>query len=510
MEVNVLIPLSNSTVETAANPREHAENSFLGCFFAQIDQIWNQTMATDDGLEAKPPGPDETEAEKDPPAIALGVLPMPGNPQPPVLPQGLPRDFSPQLQPAAPSIQTEELPGVPARPSEKTSVTASFASEAEKLFDVSELLKSETASTGIFDREVKPPVIAPVKTLLDPMAVDTFPSENPGPGSENPQPFSQISASMRVLAPPTASTTGGAAETGQETAPVAQAGLDHSQSFPKREEVGAAAEKVGLPDYFRISADSDKSGEAIPPVVQANPGTPVTRIVLENTGTDNSRANGENRGHESISWAVRQNHPSDVKQDSARALSSIVERQDDAVSRFSASPARLPDASAPAITGGAEVAATKPRDFILQLADQIQVQLRDGKEEIRIHLKPDSLGHLEIRAQSSVNGLVARIAAESSSIKDYLETNLHLLQQSMQDQGLKVDRIQVSVQDNNAFSSFTGFAAQSGHAGTGHHGRGNGHSGAPGLLGMEQAEELVVDPLTWLALNPNIRFHTIA
>lgn len=151
------------------------------------------------------------------------------------------------------------------------------------------------------------------------------------------------------------------------------------------------------------------------------------------------------------------------------------------------------------------------RELVFQLADQIRVQLRDGKSEIRIQLKPDILGRIEIKAETTLSGIAARITTESGDVKTYLENNLQLLQQTLNDQGLRVDRIHVIVQDALDSRSSSGYGTQFGHAGSGR----NGHdpdvspngSGSPNI---NPSDELNVDPQTWLALNPNSRFHTVA
>jgi flagellar hook-length control protein FliK len=155
--------------------------------------------------------------------------------------------------------------------------------------------------------------------------------------------------------------------------------------------------------------------------------------------------------------------------------------------------------------------AAQPNEFILQVAQRIQFQIRDGKETVRIQLKPDGLGRIEIRAETAGNGVIARIATESNLVKSYLENNLHVLQQTLQDQGLKADRIHIIVQDGLSFSTNSGYSAQFGHAGSGHSGS-ESHSSREisGSMIADPLEEISLDPKTWVSINPNIHFHTIA
>lgn len=164
---------------------------------------------------------------------------------------------------------------------------------------------------------------------------------------------------------------------------------------------------------------------------------------------------------------------------------------------FSVSNAALPTAQTPA--------------SILQLAEQVGIQLRAGKGEIRIQLKPDGFGRLEIRAENTMHGISARISTESGAVKSYLENNLQLLQQTLQDQGLKIDRIQIIVQDASDSQSSSGFTSQFGNAGAGQNGRDSEFSaGKTDKNSVHPANDGITDAASWLARNPDNRFYTVA
>jgi flagellar hook-length control protein FliK len=162
------------------------------------------------------------------------------------------------------------------------------------------------------------------------------------------------------------------------------------------------------------------------------------------------------------------------------------------------------------VSSSNSTASSRSEELIYQVADKIQMQLRDGKSEIRIQLKPENLGNLEIRAASTSNGVVARITVESSSVKSYLENNLHVLQQTLQDQGLKVDRLQVAVHEFFDYQQGSGQSTQFGQSGSGSQGQSahkNGNSAEP--LIPVPAEEIAVDASNFTA-GTNGRFYTVA
>jgi flagellar hook-length control protein FliK len=182
---------------------------------------------------------------------------------------------------------------------------------------------------------------------------------------------------------------------------------------------------------------------------------------------------------------------------------------------FSASPFSSPVPGGESRNGvgsaSERIPAAQPKEFTLQVAQRIQFQIREGKETVRIQLKPDSLGRIEIRAETTGNGVIARIATESPMVKSYLENNMHMLQQTLQDQGLKADRIDIVVHDSLDFSAFSGYGAQFGHTGTGHAGN-ESHvfHESSGHMASEPLEEISLDPRSLAALNPDIHFYAIA
>jgi len=167
------------------------------------------------------------------------------------------------------------------------------------------------------------------------------------------------------------------------------------------------------------------------------------------------------------------------------------------------------DPKSASIAREAQVSAPRTSEFVYQLAERIQTQLQTGQGEVRIHLKPENLGNLEIKAESGASGIVARIETESSSVKQYLESNLHSLQQSLQDQGLKVDRIDVVLQESLDLRHSSNH--QPGQAGGGRQGSEAGSSEDRSRLGSSIPEsEIVVDPWIASALGSNSTFHAVA
>jgi flagellar hook-length control protein FliK len=88
-------------------------------------------------------------------------------------------------------------------------------------------------------------------------------------------------------------------------------------------------------------------------------------------------------------------------------------------------------------------------DFRNQTLNQIvrkaAIHLGNGLHEARIDLKPDFLGHIRMQVISDHHQVTVRILAEHGFVKDMIESNVHQLKVDLQQQGLEVDKLEVSV-----------------------------------------------------------------
>jgi flagellar hook-length control protein FliK len=229
---------------------------------------------------------------------------------------------------------------------------------------------------------------------------------------------------------------------------------------------------------------------------------------MDMNGSRSDRMTGRN---ESPAWMAMQSKLGSPVADPVKTKASMSEHTQEKAVGMAAGFERSTGTNISATSPNAAIP-SRPGELVYQIADRIQVQLRDGKNEIRIQLKPESLGSLEIRAEATSNGVVARITAESAAVKNYLENNLHILQQNLQDQGLKVERIQIAVQEVVNQQASLGQFSQFGHAASGGRQWSDTHRPAQpaGDLFSTPAEEIAVDPLTLIAAGSTNRFHTVA
>jgi len=104
-------------------------------------------------------------------------------------------------------------------------------------------------------------------------------------------------------------------------------------------------------------------------------------------------------------------------------------------------------------TGNTPAAASPSADVFHQenfnqLVERALITVRGEQSEARIALKPDQLGHVQMKIVTENNLVTIRIMTESPVTRDLIDANAHQLKTELQQQGLNVESIQVSVSDD--------------------------------------------------------------
>ena len=94
----------------------------------------------------------------------------------------------------------------------------------------------------------------------------------------------------------------------------------------------------------------------------------------------------------------------------------------------------------------AAAAPVNPTDVIEQILSQVKlVNLGGQVSEMRLTLKPESLGDIILRVMTQNGIVVAQFLAESQRVKETLESNFNQLRDSLEEQGIKFSELSVSV-----------------------------------------------------------------
>jgi len=90
-----------------------------------------------------------------------------------------------------------------------------------------------------------------------------------------------------------------------------------------------------------------------------------------------------------------------------------------------------------------------PRQVISQTIEKASLMLTPEKSEMTIDLKPESLGRLSLKIASENGVITARFIAESYQVKQVLESNLEVLKDTLQRQGVNVEGFSVFVRQDS-------------------------------------------------------------
>ncbi|NOY52944.1 MAG: hypothetical protein GXP58_04905 [Deltaproteobacteria bacterium] len=98
--------------------------------------------------------------------------------------------------------------------------------------------------------------------------------------------------------------------------------------------------------------------------------------------------------------------------------------------------------------------------LLAQVQSQLHRMALRGREKITLHLHPDVLGKLKMNISLQNHHLVAEVTTDSSMTREILSSHVHTLKAALLDQGIRLDRFDVQLQDHTADGGYR----QSGHA----------------------------------------------
>ena len=131
-----------------------------------------------------------------------------------------------------------------------------------------------------------------------------------------------------------------------------------------------------------------------------------------------------------------------------------------------------------------------------QIMDYLKWNLKGDISSMEMQLHPASLGNLQIQVASRGGVLTANFVAQNETVKAVLESQMTLLKQQFEEQGMKVEHIEVTVQTNEFHERY--------QQERGNHSSGNGASkkgrarrvridgGSPSLAPAEEETEAVL------------------
>jgi flagellar hook-length control protein FliK len=84
-------------------------------------------------------------------------------------------------------------------------------------------------------------------------------------------------------------------------------------------------------------------------------------------------------------------------------------------------------------------------DVVNQLADRAVFLQRNGQSEVRMDLKPEYLGRIQMKVATENHRVTVHLLAETPMAREIIEANLGQLRSDLANQGLNVDQIEVAM-----------------------------------------------------------------
>lgn len=100
----------------------------------------------------------------------------------------------------------------------------------------------------------------------------------------------------------------------------------------------------------------------------------------------------------------------------------------------------------------AAVFSEQTREIMDQIMNYMRIQLKPGMDQLEMQLHPESLGTVHIQLSSKGGEVTAQFQVQNEAVRAAIESQIASLQESLKEQGIKVEAVQVTV-ENHGFES---------------------------------------------------------
>ena len=97
---------------------------------------------------------------------------------------------------------------------------------------------------------------------------------------------------------------------------------------------------------------------------------------------------------------------------------------------------------------GSDVWKADTQDIMRQIMDYMRIQIKPDTSSLEMQLHPESLGSLHIQIASKGGMVTANFIAQNETVRAALESQMVQLRESFEEQGVKVEAIEVTVQSH--------------------------------------------------------------
>lgn len=95
-----------------------------------------------------------------------------------------------------------------------------------------------------------------------------------------------------------------------------------------------------------------------------------------------------------------------------------------------------------------QVFSQQTREIMDQIMDYMRIQLKPGMDQLEMQLHPESLGTVHIQLSSKGGEVTAQFQVQNETVKAAIESQIVSLQETLKEQGVKVEAVQVTVESH--------------------------------------------------------------
>lgn len=91
---------------------------------------------------------------------------------------------------------------------------------------------------------------------------------------------------------------------------------------------------------------------------------------------------------------------------------------------------------------------TQTVQIVRQVIEQIQINAREGMTSMEIQLTPENLGKVNLQVTAKDGVITAQITTDTLAAKEAIEAQISVLRENLNEQGLKVEAVEVTVESH--------------------------------------------------------------
>ena len=91
-----------------------------------------------------------------------------------------------------------------------------------------------------------------------------------------------------------------------------------------------------------------------------------------------------------------------------------------------------------------------PEEILKQIVEKLKIDVKEGVSELKMILKPESLGEISLKIVTIAGIVTAEFIAQNEKVKQILESNFMDLKNALQEQGLVISSLSVSVGEQDS------------------------------------------------------------